>query len=107
MPATARRPGGGLDLTPEHSYEALVNVPATSTSEVRVKPGEPEASRLWLLVAKATRGRPDVPGRPMPPDPPALSADEVEVLRRWIAAGAPAAGTVPGTGELLGACLPK
>lgn len=100
--------GGGLDLQFGSAYDNLVGVPATSTAQARVAPGDPEASRLWLLLAKATLGRVDVPGRAMPPpgegDP--LTADELEALQLWIAGGAPRGDTVAGTGALLGACLP-
>lgn len=100
--------GGGLDLRIGDAYDQLVDVPATSTDQARVAPGNPEASRLWLLLAKATLGREDVPGRPMPPpgEGQPLTADELEALRLWIAAGAPQTGTVAGTGPRLGACLP-
>ena len=65
---------GGLDLRIGVAYDNLVGVPSMSSDLARVAPGDAEHSRLWLLLAKATLGRDDVPGRPMPIDPPALSA---------------------------------
>jgi hypothetical protein len=42
----------------------------------------------------------------MPIDPPALTQDELELLRLWIDADARRTGSVAGTGALLHACLP-
>ena len=42
----------------------------------------------------------------MPNNLPGLSADELELVRLWIFAGAPKTGTVGGTETLLDACLP-
>ena len=51
-------------------------MPSTVGALPRVEPGDPEHSRLWLLLAKATLGRNDVKGRAMPIDLPApLAAD--------------------------------
>jgi hypothetical protein len=97
---------GGLDLRIGDAYDNLVDVPSTSSDRARVEPGDHELSRLWLLLAKGTLGRNDVPGNAMPLGLPPLSADELEALRLWISAGAPPDGTVAGTGELLDACLP-
>ncbi len=97
---------GGLDLRIGVAYDNLVGVPSMSSDLARVAPGDAEHSRLWLLLAKATLGRDDVPGRPMPIDPPALTPDELEAVRLWINANARRTGTVAGTGALLHACLP-
>ena len=96
---------GDLDLRFGDAYGNLVNVPSTTSDLDRIEPGDPELSRLWLLLAKGTLGR-DVEGRAMPLDLPPLTADELQALTLWIAGGAPATGSVAGTGELLGACLP-
>ncbi len=99
---------GELDLRLGDAYDQLVGVPSPATGQPRVAPGDPEASRLWQLLARATLGRDDLPGPPMPPpgegDP--LSADELEAVRLWIAGGAPRTGAIAGTGPLLGVCLP-
>ncbi|MGH7787703.1 MAG: hypothetical protein ACRERC_12595, partial [Candidatus Binatia bacterium] len=98
--------GGGLDLRPDVSYNQLVRIPSTSSPLARVEPGDAELSRLFLLLAKATLGRADVPGRAMPIDLPALSVDELEAVRLWIQAAAPRQGSVADTAALLGVCLP-
>jgi hypothetical protein len=77
-----------------------------SSDQPRIDPGDAEHSRLWLLTAKATLGRPDVPGRGMPIDPPALTQNELDALRLWIDADARRTGSIAGTGALLHACLP-
>jgi len=98
---------GGLDLRADVSYQNLVRAPSTSSPLRRVEPGDEERSRAWLLLAKATLARADVPGDGMPIDLPALSEDELEAVRLWIRAGAPRQGGVPRTGALLlDACLP-
>ena len=66
-----------LDLRRGHSYDDLVHVPAaTNPAFARVLPGRPELS--YLLTH--------------PPDPSnagLLAPDEIALLRRWIAQGAP------------------
>ncbi len=47
-------------------------------------PGHPEKSRLWQVVTASD----NTPGA-MPPTGHAISAAEAEVIRAWIAAGAP------------------
>jgi hypothetical protein len=102
---------GGLDLRPTTAYDALVDVAAETPPLPgwnRVLAGQPSASLLWInLAAKTYPGQFDAPLRPMPLDPqPPLSGDEIEALRLWIKHGAPRDGVVPGTAELLNACLP-
>jgi hypothetical protein len=100
---------GGLDLRADASYASLIDQPSTSAPGwQRVVPGQKDQSLLWRkLAAKTLPDQWSAPGRPMPLDPlPAISADELEALRRWIEYGAPREGSVPGTGELLDACLP-
>jgi hypothetical protein len=98
---------GDLDLRIGAAYDEIVGVPATVGPLHRIAPHDAEASRLWLLLAKATLGRDDVEGPAMPVDLPPLSPDELEALRLWIAAGAPRSTSVAGTGALLNACLPE
>ncbi len=104
---------GGLDLRAGVSYENLIEVPAETVPESvirglrRVVPGQKDQSLLFLNLAAATL--PDIwtaPLRPMPQGLPALTIGELDALREWIEQGAPRQGTVPGTGELLNACLP-
>jgi cysteine-rich repeat protein len=102
---------GGLDLRAGASYESLIDVPAETTPGQdfkRVEPGDKDKSLLWINLAAATLpGQYTAPLRPMPLALPALSADELEAVRLWIETGGAAReGTVPGTAELLDACLP-
>ena len=99
---------GGLDLTPASAYASIYGVRSTFSSLARIEAGDEERSFLWLKLAAATRpGRYEVAGSPMPSGLPALSEEELELLRLWIYAGAPETGVVAGSEELLGACLPE
>lgn len=99
---------GGLDLRANASYESLIDQPAGSVpGAIRVVPGQKDESLLFLNLAAATL--PDqwrAPLRPMPLALAPLSVDELEAVRQWIEYGAPRDGVVPGTDELLDACLP-
>lgn len=102
---------GGLDLEPAAAYKSLVEVPSTGSAFARVSPGDERRSSLWLKLAAATSPG-ALPagvniGTPMPNGLAPVSADELELVRRWIYAGAPQSGTVVGTDSLLGACLPQ
>jgi hypothetical protein len=103
---------GGLDLTGDDVYDRLVDAPVQSVAArpglTRVSPAKKEHSLLWLNVAAATLpSQWRAPLRAMPLGGLApLSLDELEVLQLWIEAGAPRAGVVPGSGELVDACLP-
>ena len=84
---------GGLDLRYGAAHFSLVNQPATgSPGKMRVIPGDPEASFLWQkLTGHLTEGE----GTPMPAGgAAALDALELELVRTWIVAGAPAVGRV-------------
>jgi hypothetical protein len=100
---------GGLDLTAEHAYDELLEQPTESvTGWLRVKPGRKDESLLFVNLAARTI--PDAwtaprQGMPLGGLPP-ISFDELDALRLWIERGAPRDGTVPGTAELLNACLP-
>ncbi len=56
---------------------------------VHVTPFDPSASALYVRVAPACAADPDCAA--MPPDGPAVTASELEMLRAWINAGAPTA----------------
>ena len=82
---------GGLNLAAGASYGNLVSVPAENPAaqavgELRVVPGNPDASFLFEKLVgniKPSEGvRMPLVGRP-------LSAAELDLIRRWIAAGAP------------------
>jgi hypothetical protein len=105
------QPGGGLDLRADVAWENLVDVPAQTPPVPgwrRVLAGQSSASLLWVnLAAKTFPDAWQAPLRPMPLDPlPPLTQNEVEALRLWIEKGAPRDGVIPGTAELLDACLP-
>ncbi len=106
---------GGLKLTADVSYDELIDIdPETVSPEIvfglkRVSPSKKGQSLLWLNVAGAVFPEQwHAPLRPMPLGGlPALSIDDLEVLRLWIEEGAPRDEAVPGTAELLDACLPE
>jgi len=100
---------GGLDLSPAVAYDNLLDQPATTVPGWnRIVPGQRDRSLLFVNVAaRVEPERYDAPLRAMPPDLlAALSEGELEALRLWIEIGAPRDATVPGTAELLDACLP-
>lgn len=83
-----------LDLRPGHVYASVVNVPASeSCGGVRVVPGDPSKSYLLQKVADAMPcSPPDAGFLQMPrcedgscPIPKC----QIEIIRAWIAAGAP------------------
>jgi hypothetical protein len=101
----------GLDLRADAAYDALIDVDARTPpipGWKRVLVGQAEASLLWVnLAAKVKPDLVQAPLRAMPLDPqPAVSEAELEAVRLWIEKGAPRTGVVPGTAELLDACLP-
>jgi hypothetical protein len=98
---------GGLDLTPAVAYDNVFDKDAVGLTMKLIEPGDNDRSYLWLKLAAATApGSVQIAGSPMPNGLPPLSADELELMRMWIYAGAPEQGTVNGTQELLNACLP-
>jgi cysteine-rich repeat protein len=104
-------PTGDLDLTAGVAYASLLGAdrqgaPSAASTLDRVLPGEPAQSFLYEKLAAKTLGT-GTTGTPMPQSPaPALTAEHLEAVERWIRAGAPEEGVVGGTAELLGACLP-
>lgn len=98
---------GGLDLRPEVAYGQLVNAPSQAAVMDRVEAGDHERSLLWRKLAASTLGLAGVPLSPMPQGLPPLPANQLDALRLWIAAGAPASGEVAGTAALLDVCLPS
>jgi hypothetical protein len=83
---------GGLTLTTGSAYANLVGVPATNPAAhaaglLRVVPGDPDAS---FLLDKLTGMLTPDEGDPMPRIGGPLPAARLDLIRRWIAAGAPA-----------------
>jgi hypothetical protein len=81
-----RNPAGGLNLLPDLSYAALVNVASlTNPGRTRVVPGDPDNS---ILVRKL-EGTPGTTGQRMPiGGPPYLTEGQMLIIRRWIQEGA-------------------
>lgn len=81
---------GGLNLSRSAAYANLVDVPAANEAaraagRMRVVPGDPDHSFLLdKLGGPLTRDE----GSPMPLAGPPLSAKKIDLIRRWIAAGA-------------------
>jgi hypothetical protein len=89
----ARMPIVDLDLVSPGLEARLVNVPARGCRpDVLVVPGSPERS---LLVTKVSEAQPEC-GLRMPVAPPHLPSAEVDCLRRWVLALAPAPGVDAG-----------
>ncbi len=98
---------GGLDLSADVAYQNLVDVPSSGSSLLRVRPGDKAHSLLWLKLAEKTDPEnTDYDGAPMPSGLPAITLDELDLVRWWIYAGAPESGTVAGTESLVDGCLP-
>lgn len=96
---------GDLSLVAGDSFDDLVGIEGP-LEEVRVVPGDRDASFLYAKLATKTLGEPaDVPGSGMPNVGDALDADSLEAIGLWIDAGASNEDSVPGTGDLLGVCL--
>jgi len=74
---------GGLDLRASATPGSLVNVAAAGYTGLRVAPGDPAASVLYLKV----EGDPST-GPRMPFGGAALSAADRALIRDWIAQGA-------------------
>jgi hypothetical protein len=84
--AAGRVPAGGLNLTHDVAYAALVNTRSTGKpSAIRVIPSDPNNS---YLVQKL-EGTPGIVGQRMPFNGgPFLTEGQMTILRRWITDGA-------------------
>jgi hypothetical protein len=79
-------PQKGLSLMPGRTYAAVVNQDSTTSPGIkRVAPGDPDGS----LLLQAVLGIAPNNVRRMPLNAPALDATRIQMLREWIAAGAP------------------
>ncbi len=85
---------GGLDMKAD-PYRTLVDAHAVanaceSSPLVRVAPGKPSESLVYLKVVAKLDGKPAPCGDGMPAgvDRAALTADEVDAIRSWIEDGA-------------------
>jgi hypothetical protein len=77
----------GLRLEHAVAYDQIVNVASRERSDLmRVAPGNPDAS---YMIHKL-EGRSGIVGRQMPFNgPPFLTDGQIQIMRRWIAIGAP------------------
>jgi hypothetical protein len=94
------QPAAGLRLQAAHLYRDTVNVKArTDTSRLRVTPGSPELSLLYLKLLPPEEGHYRGPRMPLSMEP--LGAEEIALVRRWILSfpeeewGAPPVPTEP------------
>jgi hypothetical protein len=99
----------GLRLDAANSYALLVNVASVEVPALmRVNPGNPDQSYLVQKIegTAAVGGRMPLGGAPLP-------QDRIDLVRRWIAAGAPVSAappdrldvvsTIPAAGEVAAA----
>jgi hypothetical protein len=107
---------GGLDLRADVSYQNLLQINSKSSPLFRVMPADPNQSFLYNKLRAATDpGSVKIEGSPMPNALAPLTPEHLEVVRRWIEAGAPRKGSIgddvtgraDGIAKLLGACLPE
>ena len=78
----------GLRLDAANSYALLVNVASVEVpGNLRVNPGNPDAS----YIVQKIEGTAAVGVRMPANGPPYLPQDRIDLIRRWIAAGAPLA----------------
>lgn len=102
---------GGLDLTADVAYRNIVGKKSTESALDLILPGDNDRSYLWIKLAAATRPELiendfQIAGSPMPIGRAPISEQDLELLNKWIYAGAPETGTVLGTEVLADACLP-
>jgi hypothetical protein len=82
----------GLRLDAANSYAMLVNVASAEVPALlRVNPGDPNASYLVQKIEGTA-----AVGARMPLNGPALSQAQIDLVRGWIAAGAPQSAAPPG-----------
>ena len=79
------KPAQGMNLAMDHLYRSTVNVPAKTDSRfLRVSPGDPDRSLLYLKLLSPHQGGYRGPRMPLSMDP--LNDDEIALIRTWIAA---------------------
>src|SRR5437763_678076 len=75
----------GSDLAkPKGRFGYVLDLARVAANREMVVPSAPDESELWVLVHKNEMPPDDAPSGPLTPD-------QKEVIRTWIAAGAPAA----------------
>jgi hypothetical protein len=85
--STGRTPAGALNLNHDAAYDQIVNVVARNKAgATRVIPGNPDGSYLLQKLI----GTSGIFGNRMPNNgPPYLTDGQIQIIRRWIANGAP------------------
>ncbi len=82
---TGSNPPQGMNLSAGQAFSNIVNVTSKEISTLsRINPGNPEQSYLYLKVL----GDPSIMFSRMPIGRTPLSVEEIDVIRRWIEAGA-------------------
>ena len=78
-------PSGDLNLSAAVIAANIIGVDSVRDADIkRVAPGDPDAALLYIKVSGSSAGS------QMPLGGATLSADEIAMIRDWIAAGAPA-----------------
>jgi hypothetical protein len=79
---------GELVLTPDESYDNLVNVQSTQNPLFRrIRPSIPDSSWLFRLITPDPSGRTGYPRMPLSSLP--LTANQIGTIVNWISLGAP------------------
>jgi hypothetical protein len=78
---------GGLSLHPKSAYGNLVGVKSTDSTLLRVAPGKPDESYLFLKLT-GEHQRAGGTGERMPFGEAPLPAGDIELVRTWIETGA-------------------
>lgn len=92
----------GLRLDEGNSYATLVNVSSAEVpGTLRVNPGNPNASYLVQKI----EGTAAVGARMPANGPPFLTQDRIDLVRRWISAGAPVS-SAPANGLIVTSTIP-
>jgi len=81
-------PAQGMNLSLGQAFANIVSVPSNESGLLRVKPSEPDSSYLVHKI-QGTQGTVGGSGGRMPLGRAALSQAQIDVIRQWIADGAP------------------
>lgn len=82
---TSAEPYGGLSLEPDVAHEQIVRSPSSQSQLLRIRPGSPTKSYLYLKLTGEHRQAGS--GTKMPPGWQSLSGDDLALIERWIRQG--------------------
>jgi len=83
----AKKPKGKLDLSEASALKSLISVPSDEVSAMmRVMPGDPEQSYLWLKLDHRAKEGSGMPKRFL--SSKKLPQDQLDLIKAWIAGGA-------------------